>query len=390
MLGAAGDMLLGALLDAGAPLPPVEAAVRACGLDVTLALEEVQRAGLSARRLVISGPDAMADSPERTLSACLEAVAAAPEEALPPPAGRDAERVLRRIGEVEASLHGVAAADVHLHELSAADTLVDVVGVCTALHLLGVERITCSPLPGGSGTVATRHGVLPLPAPATLRLLADAAAPLLDAAPGAELVTPTAAALLTTLASFEPPRLRLRAVGVGAGSRDDPGHPNVSRCWLGDALGGDAQGLDGDRCVELRTNLDDVAPTVVAHLAARCLEAGALDAWVVPATMKKGRPGHVLHALVPAGAEDAVAGMLLAESPTLGVRMSPASRLVAARDSVTVQTPLGPARVKRKRLHGTVVDVRPEADDCVRLAREHGRPLQEVIDMVVRHAEEVR
>ena len=377
-------MILAALLDAGCPIEPVEDAVRSCGVDVRLRLIDVRRAGLRAAQLQI---DEVGVEPERRVAELLDAVAAS---SLGPRARQRAAAVLSALGAAEAELHGVDAAHVHLHELAGVDTLVDVVGTCAALELLGVVALHASPLPVAPGVVDTEHGALPLPAPATLRLLAGAGAPLVPAPAGVEHVTPTAAAILSTLATFETPAIRLRRVGHGAGARDDPRRPNVVRCWLGDGLPDAASGGAGtpafdDDCVELRTNLDDASPAVVAGLAARCLEAGALDAWIVGATMKKGRPGHVLHVLVPRGGESAVGAMLLAESPTLGVRRTEAARMVAGRDSVEVATPLGTVAVKRKLLGGRVVDAAPELDDCVRIARERGMPLHRVIAELSAH-----
>ena len=377
-------MILAALLDAGCPIEPVEDAVRSCGVDVRLGLDEVRRAGLRGARLYI---DVLAGETERRLPELLAAIAGS---SLEERARARAVSVVSALGRAEADLHGVTVDEVHLHELAGVDTLVDVIGVCAALELLEVDAIHASPLPAAPGTVESEHGLLPLPAPATMRLLAAAGAPLIPGAPGVEHVTPTAAAMLATLARFDMPALRLRRVGHGAGTRDDPRRPNLVRCWLGEALpetgepAGVAAGFD-DPCVELRTNLDDASPAVVAGLAARCLEAGALDAWVVGATMKKGRPGHVLHVLVSRGAETAVATMLLAESPTLGVRRTEARRMVAGRDTVEVATPLGTVTVKRKLRGGRVVDARPELDDCARLARVNGIPLHRAIAELTAH-----
>ena len=377
--GAAGDMLLAALIDAGCPLDTVRAAVAAAGVtEVAFDVREVDRAGVRGLHLEII---ATATPPrERSLADCLAAVRGS---GLPMRVQQRATAVLTALGDAESAVHGRAAGTpVHLHELSAADTLVDVVGVCAALEELGVDAVHASPLPAAPGVVATAHGELPLPSPATMTLLARAGAPLVPGTPGVEQVTPTAAALLAVLARFEVPPMRLEAVGHGAGSRDDPRRPNLVRCWLGTAEPAEVAppaGFD-DACVELRTNLDDVSPAVVSELAARCLAAGALDAWVVAATMKRGRPGHVLHALVPPGRDAAVAALLLAQSPTLGVRRTPAWRMVAGRDSARVESPLGSVRVKRKLLHGRVVDARPELEDCRRLAEATGRPLHEVVD----------
>jgi len=377
-------MLLAALVDAGCPLDVVRDAAHACGVDeLSVDVEEVSRAGLRALRLRIG--DAGGQPTERDLSTCIAAVDAS---GLAPRVRERAVATLRRLGSVEARLHGGDPAHVHLHELSAADTLVDVAGVCAALEHLAVDDVRFGPLPAGQGTITTTmHGVLPLPAPATLQMLSDAGATLLPAEDGVEHVTPTAAALLTTLGRPGTAPLRLRAVGHGAGTRDDPRRPNITRCWLGDPVedgsnaGASAEQFT-DRCVELRTNLDDATPAVVADLLQRSLDAGALDAWIVPATMKKGRPGHVLHVLVTDGADAALAALLLDIAPTLGVRRTAAPRMVAERDVVDFESPLGPVRVKRKRLHGRIVDARPELDDCRAIADRTGRPLHQVVDVI--------
>jgi len=372
-------MLLAALIDAGAPLQGVRDAVHACGVDeVSLDVAEVHRAGLRGLHLRVG---TRATPVHRDAAACLTAVAGS---GLPDRVQQRASATLRRLAEVEAGLHGEDPDRVHLHELSAADTLVDVVGVCAALEHLDVDMVRFGPLPAGQGTVETAHGSVPLPAPATLRLLADAGATLVPAPDGVEHVTPTAAALLTTLGAPGAVPLRLRAVGHGAGTRDDPRGPNLARCWLGDAVGDSAAAplQFDDHCVELCTNLDDATPAVVADALQRCLAAGALDAWVVPATMKKGRPGHVLHVLTPAGADAQLAALLLAVAPTLGVRRVDTPRMVAQRDVVEFDSPLGRVRVKRKRLQGRVVDARPELDDCRALAERSGLPLHQVIDTI--------
>jgi len=374
--GAAGDMILAALIDAGCPVEAVDEAVRACGTEARVSVSEVSRGGLRGLRLELVAPGR---EPERDLAACLAAVSSA---ALPRRVRDRASAVLQRLGETEARLHGRSPSSVQLHELGAVDTLVDIVGTCAALEALHVDEVLCSPVPVAPGTLAGEHGSLPLPAPATLAMLADARAPVVPGEPGLEQTTPTAAALLATLARFEVVAMRLERVGHGAGWRDDPRRPNIVRCWLGENASppfGVHAGFS-DPCVELRTNLDDVSPAVVSDLADRCLRAGALDAWVVPATMKKGRPGFVLHALAPPGREAAIAALILEHSPTMGVRSTPAPRMVAGRDVTTVDSPLGRVRVKRKFLDGHVVDARPELEDCRRLAEATGRPLHEVLE----------
>jgi uncharacterized protein (TIGR00299 family) protein len=374
-------MLLAALVDAGCPLDVIRAAVRACGVrEVSIDADEASRAGLRALHLRIDAVPG-ATPVERDLAAC---IAALDGSGLPVRVRANATSTLVKLGAVEARLHGVSPDHVHLHELSAADTLVDVVGVCAALDHLDVERVHFGPLPAGLGTIDTAHGALPLPAPSTLELLTTAGATLLPATDGIEHVTPTAAALLTTLGTPGIEPMRLRSVGHGAGTRDDPRRPNLARVWIGDAVAPtpDAPPQFDDLCTELRTNIDDASPVVVADAMQRCLAAGALDAWVVPATMKKGRPGSILHVLAPPGGDVALATLLLEIAPTLGVRRSDTPRMVAQRDVVDFASPLGTVRVKRKRLRDRVVDARPELDDCHAVADRTGLPLHRVIDTI--------
>jgi uncharacterized protein (TIGR00299 family) protein len=373
-------MLLASLIDAGCPLDVVRDALRACGVnEVQLDVEEVSRAGLRALHLVID--EGTAAGIERDLDTALSVVNAS---GLPVRVRANATSALTELGMVEARLHGTDFAHVHLHELSAADTLVDIVGVCSALDWFDVDNVHFGPLPVGQGTVDSEHGLLPLPAPATMMLLESAGATLIPAADGLEYVTPTAAALLTAVGAPGLAPMRLRHVGHGAGTRDTPHRPNIVRAWIGDAIGDDTTVTlqFDDPCVELRTNLDDTSPAVIADVMQRCLDAGALDAWIVPATMKKGRPGSILHVLAPPGADAALAALLLDVTPTLGVRRTDSPRMVAERDVVDFDSPLGPVRVKRKRLHGRIVDARPELDDCRAIALTRGVPLHHVIDTI--------
>jgi uncharacterized protein (TIGR00299 family) protein len=373
-------MLLAALIDAGCPLDVVREAVHACGVDeVRIDVEEVSRAGLRALQLCIDTPSGT--PVQRDLDACITALS---DSLLPVRVRSNATFTLVNLGVAESRLHGVSPDQVHLHELSAADTLVDVVGVCAALDHFDVEHVHFGPLPAGQGIVDSGHGALPLPAPSTMTLLSSAGATLLPAEDGVEHVTPTAAALLTTLGTPGLAPLRLRSVGHGAGTRDSPRRPNLVRVWIGDAVGDhpDVPLEFDDICTELCTNLDDTSPAVVADVMQRCLDAGALDAWVVPATMKKGRPGNVLHLLAPPGADVALATLLLDIAPTLGVRRSDTPRMVAQRDVVEFVSPLGPVRVKRKHMRARVVDARPELDDCRAVADRTGLPLHQVIDTI--------
>ncbi|MHA6782425.1 nickel pincer cofactor biosynthesis protein LarC [Pseudonocardia saturnea] len=352
--GISGDMLLGALLDLGAPLDDVRAAVAATGLQGwTLDAERVTRGALGATRAVVTVHDT---ATERRAGVLLDHVAAWPM----------AVRAVRAIAEVEGRLHGVDPAQVHLHEIGGLDTVVDTVGVAAACDLLGVTALHCGPLPLGSGTVATRHGVLPLPAPATAALLAAAGAPVTGAGKG-ETVTPTGAALLVGAVFGPVPPMRLSAVGYGAGSRDDPERPNVLQALLGEAQGVVAS------MVLLETNVDDVTGELLGHLVARLLDAGAADAWLTPIVMKKGRPAHTVHVLA---APDRVAGcerIVLSETGSLGVRRSSVERVALPRRSSVVEVAGHPVRVK----HGPWRS-KPEHDDVAAAATALGLPLREV------------
>ncbi|WP_300019343.1 nickel pincer cofactor biosynthesis protein LarC [Pseudonocardia sp.] len=354
--GISGDMLLGALLDLGAPLDGVRAAVAATGLTGwSLDAEHVTRGGLGATRAVVTVHD---EATERRAAALLERVAGWPL----------AVRAVRAIAEVEARIHGVDPSRVHLHEIGGLDTVVDTVGVAAALDLLGVTALHCGPLPLGHGAVPTRHGPIPLPAPATVALLAATGAAVTGAGQG-ETVTPTGAALLVAAgAVFGPvPPMRLTAVGYGAGGRDDPDRPNVLQALAGGPAGAVAS------MTLLETNVDDVTGELLGHLVARLLDAGAADAWITPIVMKKGRPAHTVHVLA---APDRVAGcerIVLSETGSLGLRRSPVDRVALPRSSTVVEVDGHPVRVKRGPW-----GAKPEHDDVAAAAAALGLPLREV------------
>ncbi|MBW0117859.1 nickel pincer cofactor biosynthesis protein LarC [Pseudonocardia abyssalis] len=352
--GVSGDMLLGALLDLGAPLDDVRAAVAATGLrGWSLDAERVRRGALTATRAVVTVHDT---ATERRAAVLLDHVAAWPT----------AVRAVRAIAEVEARIHGVDPAQVHLHEIGGLDTVVDTVGVASALDLLGVTDLHCGPLPLGRGTVTTRHGVLPLPAPATTALLAAAGAAVTGAGEG-ETVTPTGAALLIGAAFGPVPPMRLGAVGYGAGGRDDPDRPNVLQALLGEAQGAVAP------MILLETNVDDVTGEVLGHLVARLLDAGAADAWITPIVMKKGRPAHTVHVLTASERTADCERIVFAETGSLGLRRSPVDRVALPRRESTVDVGGHSVRVK----HGPWGS-KPEHDDVAAAAAALGLPLREV------------
>ena len=368
--GASGDMILGALLDAGLPLDELQEALRALPLaGYTITAERVRRGALAATQARVRTTGEQ--QPARHLSDVLAIVQAA---GLPAPVRERATRVFNRLAEAEARVHGITPEQVHFHEVGAVDAIVDVVGACLGLHLLGVREVYASPLPLGRGRVRSAHGTLPLPAPAVLELLALAGAPTVPHAASVELVTPTGAAILTTLARFEQPPLRLSRIGYGAGTREEPA-PNVLRLWLGQR---DETAPREERLLVLEANIDDMPAELFGHAMERLLEAGALDAWCTPLTMKKSRPGTLLSALCRPDERAALLDVVLRETSTFGVRVREITRYAAARELRRVETPFGPVSVKLKLLDGAPAGAAPEYEDCRRLAAERGVPLAQV------------
>jgi pyridinium-3,5-bisthiocarboxylic acid mononucleotide nickel chelatase len=367
--GIAGDMLLAALVDAGGRPETLRTLPALLGLEnVEVELERVERGALTAAHVTVHAPEG---DDERDWKAIRTLVDAAE---LPQRARHRAHEVFRRLAEAEGRVHGVPPEEVHFHELGGVDTLVDVCGVCLLLGELDVEHVVCSPLPVARGLVRAAHGVLPLPAPATLELLAGAQLEGVDEE--GELVTPTGAALMAVLAeSFGPlPALVLDRVGIGAGTRELRGRPNVVRILLGTSTAA----FTAKPVSLLETNLDDLVPELVPDAVERCFEAGALDVWTVPAQMKKGRPGIVLSALARRADEAAVAAAILEETSALGLRVSQLARYELEREERSVEVGGGTVRVKIGRLNGRVVNVSPEHDDCAALARRLGRPVKSV------------
>ena len=369
--GLAGDMLLGALLDAGAPAAKLDEVIAALGLHdhVRIVAERVQRGAIGATQVRVIETDPGAGRPASELIAM---VSAAP---LPAAVRERSIDALSRIADVEASIHGADPAELHLHELGGLDTLFDVCGVFVLLHALGVDRLVCSPLPYTRGTINTLHGPLPTPGPATLELLREA--PLLGTDAGGELVTPTGAAIVAVAADGwgELPALTLDAVGYGAGTRELPDRPNVLRVVIGHAA---EQAATTTQVVLLEANLDDLVPELIPDAVQRCSEAGALDVWTAPVQMKKGRPGIVVSALARPGDERAVAAALLEHTSTLGVRVSTLHRYELERRTVEVEVEGRPIRMKVGVLDGRVVNVAPEHDDCAAVAAATGRSVKQI------------
>ena len=369
--GVAGDMLLAALLDAGAPLEYVRAGLGRLGVEgLDLAVEPAERHGIGATSLRVVAPP---EHVHRDWAAVRGLVDAA---GLPPRAHTRAHDAFRRLAEAEGRVHRVAPDRVLFHEVGAIDALADVCGIALALEALDIGRVTCSPLPAGRGFVRAAHGVLPLPAPATIELLRGV--PIHGVDLDAELVTPTGAAIVTALADHfgAIPPLHLSAVGYGAGARDLPDRPNVVRVMVGTAATGEA--ASHRPAVLVECTLDDLPGELVADAVAACVTAGALDAWVTPVQMKKGRPGVVVTAVCRPEGEAAVAEAMLRHTTTLGVRVMPVSRWELDRAHHTVCVDGRTVAVKVGRLAGEIVNLAPEHADVARAAAALGVPTKTV------------
>ena len=380
--GASGDMILGALVDAGAPFPAVKRAVASLKLPgLSLARKAAVRGAVSATKVDVRVAGHRHDDHHvhhhghdhhgRSFREIRGVIA----RASLPPAVRDRALVIfRRLIEAEGLAHGLAPDAVHLHEAGAADAIADVVGVSAALAALAPDRVVVSPLTTGSGTVACAHGLYPVPGPATSHLLSGV--PLSGIEADGERLTPTGAAILTTIAQEYggPPAMTLTRVGHGAGTRDYPERPNVVRALLGTRAVGGA----GAEIVVVELTLDDATPQHIAYAVERLFAAGALDVQTTPVQMKKGRSGHNLTVLVRPEAFEAITRTALTETTTFGLRFRREGRIELDRASESVVTKYGRVRLKIGRLDGVEVHAEPEYDDCAAAARKHGVPLDAV------------
>jgi uncharacterized protein (TIGR00299 family) protein len=368
--GLAGDMLVGALADAGADRDAISHALTGLATGGAIEWDRVQRRGMTATKFrvkVTEAPGGGPRTPHRHLSGIMKMIHAAD---LPGTVKANAERVFRVLAEAEAAVHGVPIEKVHFHEVGAVDSICDIVGACLALHLLDIDRVYCSPVNVGSGTVNTEHGILPVPAPATARLLQGR--PIYSRGPAMELTTPTGAAFVTALTeSFGAmPAMSVKSIGYGAGDGDFSEQANVVRVMVGERSGA----LESTTVSVIEANIDDASPQVIAYAVEKLLEAGALDAIVIPAQMKKSRPGVLLQIIsVPEKREELIA-VLFRETTTLGVRFTSAERRVQTREWVEVHTQHGIVRVK------TSPDgFAPEYEDARRIAAASGTPLKQVL-----------
>ena len=368
--GISGDMLVGALADAGADHAELSRQIAGLGLEgVAVAFESCSRNGIAATKFRVTAPP---DHRHRHLSHIEKIIGAA---GLSRQVQDRSVAIFRRLGEAEAAIHQVSLEKVHFHEVGAVDSIVDVVGACIGLELLAVDQLHCSPLNLGSGTVQCDHGTLPVPAPATAALVEGK--PVYSRGPAVELTTPTGAAISTTLAeSFGAmPAMCIEATGYGAGDKDFPTQPNVLRVMVGQA----SRATEATQIWVLEANLDDMSPQLAGYVTERMMEAGALDVTWAPVYMKKDRPGFTLSALVKPEDRERLSALLFAETTTLGIRAYSAERRVLERSWVEVETGFGPVRVKVASDGDQIRNFAPEYDDCQRLAREKNVPLKELI-----------
>jgi uncharacterized protein (TIGR00299 family) protein len=424
--GISGDMFLGALLDAGVAPTIFEQAVEGLDIGAKLEISRVDRSGISATKVdvIVNGekdaprtdrtrmsdphshthehshphPDYRAHHNEhgpqhahhenqhgRGLVEIREIILKA---ALSESAKQTAIAIFEKLGHAEAKIHNVPIGKIHFHEVGAVDALVDITCAAVGAEALGIElgidEIICSPLNVGGGTVACAHGTFPVPVPATVELLKGA--PVYSSGLQAELVTPTGASIIRTLAtrfaSF--PEMKIEKAGYGAGTRDFPGHANVLRITIGEAASKLAANSSQEIISVLEANIDDLNPQVFGYVMDRLLEAGALDVFGTPAQMKKNRPGNLLTVLAKVDDADKLTQIIFAETTTLGVRRREEKRQVLARKWQTVPTRFGDVRIKIASLNGTVTSYAPEYEDCRRIAAEHRVPLKLVMQEAVR------
>jgi uncharacterized protein (TIGR00299 family) protein len=370
--GLSGDMLLGALVDAGWPLERLESVVNALQLNgVRVVQERVRKHGISGTQIKVVTPQAQ---PQRNRDDLVNMIVGA---ALPKNIEARAVAVIEALAQAESKVHDMPVEALHFHEIGAVDTLVDVVGVVTGLHELGIESVHCAPVPWSHGTVQTAHGRLPVPPPAVVQLLEGI--PVVGADVDGEMVTPTGAALIRTLADKFGliPTLRVTRAGYGAGQRDWPDRPNLLRLVLGE-VEESSQALTLETLTILACNVDDMNPQWYEALMQLLFKASALDVWLTPTHMKKNRPAIVVEVLCRPSDGASLRDILLRHTTTLGVREYPVSRYSIERQIETVQTAYGPVRIKIGTFADGTTRTAPEHDDCVLRATEHGVSVREV------------
>lgn len=379
--GVSGDMVLGALVDTGLPLDSLRIELSKLdlrGYEIDAAPDS--RTGISGTRVTVAtGSHAQS---RRNLNDILSLIA---KSDLHAQVKENAAKVFNLLAEAESRVHRVPPDQVHFHEVGAVDAIVDIVGSVCGLYLLGVEQVYCSPIPAGGGTIKSEHGRLPVPAPATVELMALAHAPFAQASPHApqsELSTPTGAAIMTALAEFSQPELLIQTTGYGIGQKDMGQYPNVLGIWLGEV----SSRISARTLVVIETNIDDMNPEIYPYIMDRLFDVGARDVWLTPIQMKKGRPAHMINVLANPADREAIVRELIRETSTLGVRLREVIRYEAERRIETVETTLGPVNVKLKIESGAPVSLSPEHEDCAAIAAKTGVPLKDVYRIVTEEA----
>ena len=374
--GISGDMILGALVDAGAPFDALKEGLTQLSIDgYSITATSVLKKGVKATKVdvVVEGPDL----PGRPLKDLREIIS---DSALDSEIKSKSISIFQRLAEAESVVHNCPIEDVHFHEVGHIDTIVDIVGSVYAFHLLGIDRVVSSPIDTGSGSVKMSHGLFPIPAPVTAELLKGV--PLYSSGIERELTTPTGAAIITAFASsFQPlPGMTLSKIGYGAGGWELSEKPNVLRVFIGE----DTALYNTDEVCVIETNIDDMNPQVYEYLMDRLFEAGALDVYITPVVMKKSRPAQMLSVVADAGRLNDIRELIFRETTTIGVRVKKMSRFVLTRDIKEVHLPYGTVRVKISGSGGGVCNIVPEYEDCKALAMKTGIPLRDVIELARR------
>ncbi|MBN1764162.1 MAG: nickel pincer cofactor biosynthesis protein LarC [Sedimentisphaerales bacterium] len=383
--GAAGDMIVGACLDAGASEESLRRQLETLKLDeVDLKIEKVIKNGISATRFIPEIKTLPADDestkhhhhrPHRQLPAIIEIIQ---NTNFSDQVKQQSIHIFRNLARAEAKVHGTSPDKIHFHEVGAADAIMDIVGAAVALEILGVKKVYCSPLVVGGGTVECEHGVLPVPAPATAELIKGIEITPTDVK--TELLTPTGAAVLTTLSEqFGPiPSMKITNIGYGAGSRDIPGRTNGLRVLIGDSVE-DHSLCDSNEICQIQSNIDDATAELIGHVIDKLHNAGALDVYCTAVIMKKNRPGSEITVLCKPADIQTMENILFSESTTFGLRKQICKRTILARDYKLINTPYGPIRIKQGFYQGHCVTHAAEYDDCRQAAQKHNVPLKEVI-----------
>ncbi|MBI5755339.1 MAG: nickel pincer cofactor biosynthesis protein LarC [Nitrospirae bacterium] len=371
--GISGDMILGALIDAGAPFDKLKNGLAQLNLDgYTITASTVLKKGIKAAKVDVAaeGPDL----PGRPLKDLREIIS---ESRLENAIKNRSLSIFQRLAEAEATVHNCLVEEVHFHEVGHIDTIVDIVGSVYALHLLGIDKVISSPIDTGSGSVEIAHGLFPVPAPVTAELLKGV--PVYSSGVERELTTPTGAAIITTIASsFQPlPEMKLSNIGYGAGGWELNEKANILRVLIGE----DGDTYDMDEVFLIEANIDDMNPQIYEYIIDRLFQEGALDVYITPTVMKKSRPAHMLSTITKLEHLDNIRRLVFKETTTIGVRISKMVRSILTREIKEVELPYGTVRVKIASDQNGVRSISPEYEDCRKIAMETGMPLRDVMEL---------